>query len=44
MDLLLEMMDPQTAQADTQPATITVSPTLVIRDSVAKPELHRQLA
>jgi len=44
MGLLLEMMDPQPVQADTQPAIITVSPTLVIRDSVASPELHPQLA
>jgi DNA-binding LacI/PurR family transcriptional regulator len=37
MNLLLEMMDPQTSKPDTQPMPIIVSPTLVVRDSVGKP-------
>jgi LacI family transcriptional regulator len=44
MGLLLQMMDPQTAQSDTQPPPITVSPTLIVRDSVAKREPHPQPA
>jgi LacI family transcriptional regulator len=42
--LLLDLMGPESAQADTQPTPITVSPTLVVRDSVAKPTSFLQSA
>jgi LacI family transcriptional regulator len=37
MGLLLRMMDPQASERDTQPTPILISPTLVIRDSVNRP-------
>ena len=44
MALLLDMMASQAGQLDTQPPPITISPTLIVRDSVNKPKLHAQPA
>lgn len=44
MGLLLEMMVSQAAQPQNPPTPITISPKLIVRDSVAQPEKHPEPA